>query len=106
VLGAVHLLIGLHLLHWAFTGTSISPVEPSESMYTLENGQVNAGFIFFIVAILSTAILGRWFCGWACHMVALQDLCGWMMRKLGIQPRPFRSRLLGWVPYLLAFYMF
>lgn len=106
MLGAVHLLIGLHLLHWTFTGTSISPVEPSESMYTLENGQVNAGFIFFIVAILSTAILGRWFCGWACHMVALQDLCGWMMRKLGIQPRPFRSRLLGWVPYLLAFYMF
>ena len=50
-LGAVHLLIGLHLLHWVITGTTLSPVEPSESMYTLENGQVNAGFIFFIVAI-------------------------------------------------------
>ena len=106
VLGAVHLLIGLHLLHWVVTGTTLSPVEPSESMYTLENGQVNAGFIFFIVAILSTALLGRWFCGWACHMVALQDLCGWMMRKVGIRPQPFRSRLLGWVPFLLAFYMF
>ena len=105
-LGAVHLLIGLHLLHWVVTGTTLSPVEPSESMYTLENGQVNAGFIFFIVAILSTALLGRWFCGWACHMVALQDLCGWMMRKIGIRPQPFRSRLLGWVPFLLAFYMF
>ena len=75
-------------------------------MYTLENGEVNAGFIFFIVVILSTAVLGRWFCGWACHVVALQDLCGWMMRKMGVQPRPFRSRLLAWVPYLLAFYMF
>ncbi|MDE0961100.1 MAG: 4Fe-4S binding protein, partial [Planctomycetota bacterium] len=106
VLGAVHLLIGLHLLHWVVTGTTLSPLEPSESMYTLENGQVNAGFIFFIVAILSTAILGRWFCGWACHMVALQDLCGWMMRKVGLRPQPFRSRLLGWVPFLLAFYMF
>ncbi|MGE4620383.1 MAG: 4Fe-4S binding protein [Planctomycetota bacterium] len=106
LLGGVHLLIGLHLAHWLLTGTTLSPVEPSESMYTLENGQVNAGFIFFIIAILSTAIFGRWFCGWACHMVALQDLCGWMMRKIGIQPRPFRSRLLGYVPYLLAFYMF
>ncbi len=106
VLGAVHLLIALHLLQWVFTGTTVSPVEPSESMYTLENGEVNAGFIFFVVAILSTAVLGRWFCGWACHMVALQDLCGWMMRKMGIKPQPFRSRLLASVPFLLAFYMF
>ena len=105
-LASVHLLIGLHLLHWTITGTTLSPLEPSESMYTLENGQVNAGFIFFIVAILTTALLGRWFCGWACHMVALQDLCGWMMKKIGIKPRPFRSRLLGWVPFLLSFYMF
>lgn len=105
-LGLVHLIIAGHLLHWIITGNTLSPVEPSESMYTLENGQVNAGFIFFIVAILSTAILGRWFCGWACHMVALQDLCGWMMRKVGVRPRPFRSRLLGFVPYILAFYMF
>ncbi len=105
-LGLVHLIIAGHLLHWIITGNTLSPVEPSESMYTLENGQVNAGFIFFIVAILSTAVLGRWFCGWACHMVALQDLCGWMMRRVGVRPRPFRSRLLGFVPYILAFYMF
>lgn len=106
VLGFVHLLIAGHLIHWWVTGKTLSPIEPSESMYTLENGQVNAGFIFFVVAILSTAVLGRWFCGWACHMVALQDLCGWMMKKIGITPRPFRSRLLSWVPFILAFYMF
>ncbi len=105
-LGAVHLIIAIHLLHWLVTGSTLSPVEPSESMYTLENGEVNAGFVFFIVVILSTAVLGRWFCGWACHMVALQDLCGWMMRRIGVRPQPFRSRLLGYVPYLLAFYMF
>ena len=106
VLGFVHLLIAGHLLHWWITGSTLSPIEPSESMYTLENGEVNAGFIFFILAILSTAILGRWFCGWACHMVALQDLCAWMMKKIGITPRPFRSRLLGLIPFFLAFYMF
>ena len=106
VLGFVHLLIAGHLIHWWVTGRTLSPIEPSESMYTLENGQVNAGFIFFVVAILSTAVLGRWFCGWACHMVALQDLCGWMMKKVGITPRPFRSRLLSLIPFILAFYMF
>ena len=105
-LGFVHILIAGHLIHWWITGRTLSPIEPSESMYTLENGQVNAGFIFFVIAILSTAILGRWFCGWACHMVALQDLCGWMMKKVGITPRPFRSRLLSLVPFILAFYMF
>ncbi len=105
-LGLVHVLIAGHLLHWWITGRTLSPVEPSESMYTLENGQVNAGFVFFIVAILATAIFGRWFCGWACHMVALQDLCGWLMKKAGITPRPFRSRLLAAVPFILAFYMF
>ena len=105
-LGFVHVLIAGHLIHWWLTGRTLSPIEPSESMYTLENGQVNAGFIFFVVAILSTAILGRWFCGWACHMVALQDLCGWLMKKVGITPRPFRSRLLSLIPFVLAFYMF
>src|SRR5205085_1339324 len=60
----------------------------------------------FSLAILSTLILGRWFCGWGCHIVALQDLCGWLMMKVGIKPRPFRSRALMWVPLGLALYMF
>jgi Flp pilus assembly protein TadD/ferredoxin len=36
----------------------------------------------------------------------LQDLCGWIMRRMGVRPRPFRSRLLVYVPLLLALYMF
>jgi len=106
VLIAVHVAIGLHILHWLIAGRTVSPVEPSEAMYTLEQGLVNAGFIFFIVAILSTLLFGRFFCGWGCHIVALQDLCGWFMKKLGVRPRPFRSRLLVFVPLALALYMF
>jgi polyferredoxin len=30
-------------------------------------------------AILLTLVFGRWFCGWACHLVALQDLCAWLL---------------------------
>lgn len=67
---------------------------------------LNAGFLFFILLILSTLILGRFFCGWACHVVALQDLCTWILRKLGLRPKPFRSRLLMFVPLLAAFYLF
>lgn len=106
VLILVHVLIIAHIIQWRLTGRTISPVEPSESMFTLEQGLVNAGFIFFSLAILSTLIFGRFFCGWACHVVALQDLCGWIMKKCGVRPKPFRSRLLIYFPLMLALYMF
>jgi tetratricopeptide (TPR) repeat protein/ferredoxin len=106
VLIGVHALVAVHLTHYLIAGRSLSPVEPSESMYTLELGYVNCGFIFFAVALAGTAIFGRFFCGWGCHIVALQDFCAWIMKKLGVRPKPFRSRLLALGPLVLAFYMF
>lgn len=66
------------------------------------DGVVNAGLIFFAAAAVLTLVFGRFFCGWACHLVALQDGCRWLLIKMGMRPAPFRSRLLGLVP-LLAF---
>lgn len=106
VLIGVHVLIGLHFLHWAFTGKSVSPVEPSEAMQTIEMGRINAGFLLFVSLIASTLIFGRWFCGWGCHVVALQDLCAWILGRLGLKPRPVRSRLLVLAPWLVAGQMF
>jgi polyferredoxin len=106
VLTLVNLLMIAHLIQWAIVGMTISPIEPSESMETLEVGVVNAGAIFFLVAILATLIFGRFFCGWLCHVVALQDLCAWMMTRVGIRPKPFRSRFLVYFPILLGGYMF
>jgi len=106
VLIGVHALIAIHLTHYLIAGRSLSPVEPSESMYTLELGYVNCGFVFFAVALAGTVVFGRFFCGWGCHIVALQDFCAWIMKKLGVRPKPFRSRLLAFGPLALAFYMF
>ncbi len=112
VLITVNVLLALHILMWVVSGMrdgvreTISPVEPSESMYTLETGVVNAGFIFFAAAVLSTLILGRFFCGWGCHVVALQDLCSWIMTRIRVKPRPFRSRVLVWAPVYFGLYMF
>lgn len=106
VLIGVHVLMAIHIIQWLVTGLTVSPVEPSESMHTLRDGVVNAGFVFFVLAILSTLIFGRFFCGWGCHIVAVQDLAAWIMMKLGVKPKPFRSRLMLWIPLGLALYMF
>jgi len=102
----LNLLMVAHIIQWKIMGTTVSPIEPSEAMYTLQSGAVNAGFIFFSLAILATLIFGRFVCGWGCHIVALQDLCGWLLKKMGLRPRPFRSRLLIFVPLGAALYMF
>ena len=106
ILGIVQVLMLAHIAQWLWTGNTIKPIEPSDSMDAIKDGVVNAGAIFFAIALLSTAILGRWFCGWGCHIVMLQDLCGWLMKRIGIRPKLFRSRLLLWLPFLLAVYMF
>lgn len=106
VLVTVNLLMVAHLIQWLIVGMTVSPIEPSEMMETLEVGVVNAGAIFFLVAIVVTAIFGRFFCGWACHMVSLQDFCAVTMSRIGVRPKAFRSRLLMWVPLLLGWYMF
>ena len=106
VLIAVNVLIAAHIVQWLVMGMTISPVEPSESMDTLREGVINSGFVFFTLAILSTLIFGRFFCGWGCHVVALQDLCLLVMRRLKVRPKPWRTRLLVFMPLLLALYMF
>lgn len=99
-------LMIIHVIQWLIMGRTISPIEPSETMYTLQNGAINAGFIFFTLAILATLIFGRFVCGWGCHILALQDFCGWLLKKIGLKPKPFRSRLLVFVPLIVALYMF
>jgi len=106
VLIAVHVLIAIHIGHWLATGSTLTPLEPSEAMKFSQKSVVNAGFILFALAILSTLVLGRWFCGWTCHLVALQDLSRWMLLKIRIRPREVRLGVLGIVPWLAFVYMF
>lgn len=110
VLITVQVAMLLHILVWwigmPLGWLTLSPVEPSEAIETASDGIVNAGAIFFAAALVSTALLGRWFCGWGCHVVLLQDWCLRLLRKGGIRPRAFRSRLLYVAPFALAVYMF
>ncbi len=105
-LALLNLLMVAHFIQWWMVGRTVSPIEPSETMHTLQRGAINAGFIFFSLAILATLIFGRFVCGWGCHILALQDFCAWLLKKMGLTPKPFRSRLLVYVPLIAALYMF
>ncbi|MCB9848498.1 MAG: 4Fe-4S binding protein [Phycisphaeraceae bacterium] len=102
----VYLLAGLHIAHWAVAGRTLAPMELNELMYTLELGIVTAGFLLMATAMLSVLLFGRFFCSWLCHILALQDLCAWLLGKFGIRPKPVRSRALLLVGPGAMFYMF
>jgi ferredoxin len=106
VLIGLHLVFALHLAHLWTTGKTLTPLEPSEAMEFSKHSIVNAGLVFFLAAILATTLFGRFFCGWGCHLVALQDLCRTLLLKFGIRPRPLRSRFLALVPIGAFLYMF
>lgn len=105
-LSLVYVVFAVHIIHWKISGKTLAPLELNEVMYTLEAGIITAGFLFMCFLVLGTLIFGRFFCSWACHIMVLQDLCAWVLRKLHIRQKPIRSRLLLWVPALTALYMF
>lgn len=102
----VHVLAAIHIAHWKLSGKTLAPLELNEVMYTLELGIVTAGFLFMALIVVSTMIFGRFFCSWGCHILALQDLCAWILRKLRIRAKPVRSRVLLLVGPGALFYMF
>jgi tetratricopeptide (TPR) repeat protein/ferredoxin len=105
-LSLVYIVFGAHIIHWKVSGKTLAPLELNEVMYTLELGIITAGFLFMCALVLGSLIFGRFFCSWACHIMVLQDLCAWLLRKLRIRQKPIRSRLLLFVPPLTACYMF
>lgn len=102
----VHILIAAHVVHWLMAGKTLAPLELHEVMYTAELGIVTAGFLFMATALLATAVFGRFFCGWACHLLALQDLAAWLLQRLGVRRKPIRARWIAWAPLVVMFYMF
>ncbi len=102
----VHLLMLIHIVHWQNADRTIAGLEPSEAMEFSKYGIINLGFVLLIGVALVTAVFGRFFCGWGCHIIAMQDLSRWLLLKAGITPKPLRSRVLRWVPIMAFVYMF
>ena len=106
VLIVVQILMVAHYVHWKLAGKTLAPLELNEVMHTIELGVVTAGFLFMSAALLATLVFGRFFCGWGCHILALQDLCAALLGRFGLKPKPIRSRLLLAIAPITALYMF
>lgn len=102
----VYVLIGIHIAHWLIKGNTLAPLEFNEVLYTIHLGIITAGFIFMIVTIIGSIIFGRFFCSWACHILALQDFSEWVLTKLKIKPKQIKSRFFYWVPIAAMTYLF
>ena len=57
----LNLVMIAHIIQWRIMGKTVSPIEPSETMHTLQRGAINAGFIFFCPGDFGDADL-RTFC--------------------------------------------
>ena len=88
---------------WAGRSRRSSPPRPCTRSRTGSSTRASSSSR---LAILATLVFGRFVCGWGCHVLALQDFCAWLLKKMGVTPKPFRSRLLVFVPLLAALYMF
>lgn len=106
ILLGVHVFIALHFAHWKLSGRTLAPLELNEVMHTLELGVVTAGFLLMASVVISIFFVGRVFCSWGCHMLALQDAAAWLLGRLRIRTSPLRSRLLPWIAIGAAGYMF
>src|SRR6185369_6849893 len=81
---SVYLLMGLHIAHWKIAGSTLAPLEFNEVLYTVHLGIITAGFIFMGMTVIGSLIFGRFFCSWACHILALQDFSVWLLDKIKI----------------------
>lgn len=106
VLIGVHVLIAVHIAHWLIAGRTVAPAELNESMFTLEQGAITVGAILTLLILLSVLVFGRFFCSWGCHVLALQDLSAWLLERVGVRPKPMRSRLVPLVALSAAATMF
>ena len=102
----VHILILAHI--YIFGDEVVGSIDFQEFFHSfIKLGVINAGVILVIVAFSFTLFFGRFFCGWACHFGAIQELSWSILKKLNIKPKTIDSKLVTVLPLiiLLNFYI-
>ena len=104
-------LVGIHLLilaHIFLLGDDfIGSLDFQEFFHSfIKYGIINSGVVLVILAFSITLIFGRFFCGWACHFGAVQEMAWWLLKKLNILPRTINSSLVTILPLIILINFF
>jgi len=102
---AIHVLILLHIFYWG--DQIVGSVDFQEFFHAfLKHGIINAGVLLVIFAFIITLIFGRFFCGWACHFGAIQELSWFLLKKMEIKPKTIDSKLVTFLPILILIHLY
>ncbi len=101
----IHILILLHIFYWG--DSKIGSVDFQEFFHSfLKLGKINAGVLLVIISFVFTLIFGRFFCGWACHFGAIQELAWLALKKMNIQPKTIDSKLVTFLPLFILLHLY
>ena len=96
----IHILIILHIYVWG--STNIGSINFQEFFHSfIKHGIINSGVLLVLFAFIFTLIFGRFFCGWACHFGAIQELSYYILKKLNIKTVTIDSKLVTLLPFII-----
>ena len=91
------LLMTVHIVTWYALGIHAVGSIGIEALWSgLSRGVLNAGFIFWVLVIISVLLFGRAFCGWFCWFGGYLDLVEWSIAD------KFKIKLPRTMPLYLA----
>jgi len=99
------LLVTVHMITWYVLGLHAVGSIGIEAFFSgLSRGVINAGFIFWVLVIISVLLFGRAFCGWFCWFGGYLDLVEWgIADKLKVKlPRTIPLYLAA-IPFVALF---
>jgi ferredoxin-type protein NapH len=79
---SILLLMTVHIVTWYVLGVHAVGSIGIEALWSgLAQGVLNAGFVFWMLVLLSVLLFGRAFCGWFCWFGGYLDLVEWSIAK-------------------------
>ncbi len=98
---ALILLMAVHVATWYLWGIHAVGSIGIEALFSgLSRGVFNAGFVFWILVLVSAVILGRTFCGWFCWFGGYLELVEWGIGSLKIKIPRRMLLYLGVIPFV------
>jgi len=95
------LLMAVHVATWYLLGLhAVGSIGIEALLSGLSRGVLNAGFVFWILVLISAVILGRAFCGWFCWFGGYLDMVEWGIGSLKIKIPRRMLLYLGVIPFV------